>query len=871
MPDHKTYEPPKWAMRFLSWFCKDELLEEVEGDLFEHYQELRTRHSKLRATIVYWFHVVHFLRPFALKKIGQNSNTIIMYRSYFKFAFRNLFKHKLNAGFNILSLGVGMACFIFIAIYISGELSYDKFHNGSDRIERVIIDIVNSDGQRIEDATTPPALAVALKNDLPEVEHSVRLFPSWGTKLLLGTSPENRSNEEAVIRTDSTFFDVFSFPLKYGNRDEALKSPTGIVLTQSAAIKHFGKEDVLGEELKLYGDGRETPLQVTGVLYDIPENSHFHFDYLARITFNNIDQNWGWYNYYTYVKLVEGTDIGAFKAKLPEFYANNIDPEARQARNVIYSQALTDIHLKSNIKWELEANGSMINVYIFTALGLFVLLISSINFLNLTVASSLQRIKEVGVRKVFGAHRKSLVSQFIIEALVTVLLALALGSFIAELLFRSMGDVLGKQISILDAAFIGPYLKISAATLLFGILAGLYPAVFLSSFQVSNAVKGVFRRSGKSVLGLRKSLLVVQFAIAAFMLFGSMVVYQQLEFVKNKDLGFDNDQMLVVQNLNSVGSLETLENEISSVPNVRSLGASSGVLGGLNWTFTVGYPDGFLMNYMVCKPEYLETVGFEFVAGRNFSKDRPTDTQGLNIIVNETAMEALGFSHEDIGRPMPMSQNGDSIENGTVIGVVKDFVFTDLKQEVKPYAFFYRNEDLQNLYIKLETNDISNSISAIQEKWEKVAGNLPFEYFFLDETYQQHHEKETKLSQIFLYLTILAIFIAFVGMVAMTNITIKDRLKEIAIRKVLGATSSSVTRMITVKFLILVLVANIIAIPAGYLLMNNWLSEFAYRTELNAFIFIIGMIITLALAWLIVSAQSMKAAISNPVKSLRSE
>lgn len=863
--------PPKSADRFLGWFCRSELLEEVKGDLHECYSIERTEKGDFKAWWLYWFHVLHFLRPFAIKQQGHPGtsglNIIIMYKSYFKFAWRNIIKHKASSLMNVMSLSVGIACFIFIFIYLKGEVNYDKFHQDADRIHRVAIDFMDSQGRRVPDATTPPALAPALKSNFPEVASAVRIFPNWGSKFLLGTSPEKRYYEEDLLRTDSTFFDVFSFEMIYGNKATALNNPDQIVLTQTAAIKYFGKEDVIGETLTLFGEENRV-YQISGVLKDVPFNSHFRFNFLTRLSFDNMDQNWGWYNYYTYMKLTPEADIAGIEPRLQPFFESNLDE--REFYNIIYSQPLTDIHLKSNLKWELEANGNMNNVYIFAALGIFVLLISCLNYLNLSVADSLKRYKEIGVRKVFGAHKGSLVSQFMVETLLLTIISLLLGSLFSEMLFINLSDILGRSVSITTPENLNIFLAISGAIVAISILAGLYPALHLSSFKTINAVKGIVSRSGKSALGLRKSLLVIQFAISAFMIFGTLAVYQQLQHVKNTDKGFDSEQVLVIENGRGIENQKTMKAELAKIANVSGVGVSTGVVGGLNWTTQMGYPNSFTTNYLVTDPEYVETMGFEFLAGRNFSPDLTSDQQGLTVVLNETALRDMGLSYDDIGKTIPMApQNDTTARNGKIIGVIKDFHFTDFKTSIKPFAFLYRDQAFEYLSVKVATGDMSTTLKEIEGVWSQFGNGVPLEYFFLDQTFAELFAQESKLSNVLLYLTGVALFIAFMGMFAIANLTIKDKKKEIAIRKVLGASASGVSNMITSKFLMLVLVANLIAGPLAYFVMQKWLDGFAYRTELGVAIFLIAIASTLFVAWFTVGFQSFKAAISNPVKSLR--
>jgi len=860
-------KPPKSADRFLSWFCRDELLEEVRGDLHEYFYIAAEDHGPFRARCIYWFHVLHFLRPFAFKKSKQQPT--IMYRSYFKFAFRNIVKHKASTFMNVLSLSVGIACFVFIFIYLEGELGYDRFHKDADRIHRVAIDFVDSNGRRLPDATTPPALAPALKSNFPEVEASVRVYPNWGTKFLLGTSPEQRYFEEGLVRTDSTFFEVFSFPLLYGNVSTVLDQPDQMLLSRSAALKYFGRENVVGETLTLFDPGNTT-YQISGVFEDVPFNSHFKFDFLTRITGDNLNTNWGRYNYYTYMKLQPNADITNMEPRLQPFFESQINPT--EYYNQIYSQPLTDIHLKSHLKWELEANGDIDNVYIFSVLAIFILIVSCINYLNLTVAESVRRFKEVGVRKMFGAHRKTLIAQFMVETLMIVLFSVLLGGLLSELFFRNLADILGREVSLFEPANLTLFLMLGGGICLVGMIAGLYPALHLSSFKVAQAVKGLTSKSGNSLEGIRKTLLIIQFAISAFMIFGSIAVYQQLKHMQSIDKGFDTDQVLVIENADALENQKTLVAELLKIPAVSNAGVANGIVGGINWTTSLGYPDAFTMNYLVMDPGFVETMGFELVAGRNFSTEIETDQQGVKIVVNETGLKELGLNLEDVGKSVPVAAQSDSTTvYGTVVGVLKDFQFTDMRSEIKPFAFYYRDVPLDYLSIKVNTADLSNTISAIEDTWSEVSGGMPFQYFYMDQTFVKLQAQEERLAGIMKYLTGLALFIAFMGMFAIANLTIKGRKREIAIRKVLGASVSGISNMISFRFLLLVCIANAVAIPLAYYAVNQWLAGFVYRTTPGILLFLVAILSTVLIAWLTVGLQSVRAASANLVKNLRPE
>lgn len=869
-PSNK-HEPPKWADRFLAWFCRDELLEEIKGDLHEFYAVELGDKNPWQAKWLYWYHVLHFLRPFAIKRRRQPSNTLTMYRNYFKFAWRHALKNKGNTLIHVLSLGLGIACSIFIFIYLKGELSYDRFHEEADRIHRVTIDLVDSEQRRIPDATTPPALAPALSKDFPEVETAVRLFPNWGSKFLLGASPEKKFHEEDFIRTDPGFFEVFTFPAIHGDPARALEKPDEIILTRQAAMKYFGKTNVLGESIMHYLSDTTIVYRIGAVLEDVPYQSHFHFDFLAAIPFENIEQNWGWYNYYTYIKLAPGAEIASLEPKLQPFFEEQLGE--RENYNIIYSQRLTDIHLRSHLKWELEPNGDITNVYILALLAIFVLFVSCLNYLNLKIAESVKKYKEVGVRKVFGANKRSLLGQFLVETFLISLLALVFASFLSEGLFKQLKEVLGRDISLLDPENLLVFLGIGLLVILVGILAGLYPALHLSAFKPALAVKGLFSHSGRSTTGLRRGLLVVQFAISTFMIFCTLGVYQQLQYVKNVDKGFSPEQVLVIENLQNIPNQQSLKEELLKISSVSEAGLSNGVIGGLNWTSALGYPDAFTMNWVTIDPGFLSTMGLQLKAGRNFTTDRETDKTGLNFIVNETGLQQLGLSYADVGKRVKLTEPQDSTRDGmgTIIGVVEDFHFTDFKSDIKPFAFFYRERPQTYLNLKLSTTGLSETLQAVDRVWAQFSNQAPLDYFFLDQNFAELYAKENRLSNVLLFLTILAILIALMGMFAMANITIKDRTKEIAIRKVLGASVSGVTFLITKHFLLLVLLANLIAIPIAYYGMQQWLAGFAYRISLGIALFIVTVLFTLVVAWAIVGLQSFRAAISNPMKSLQEE
>ncbi|MEO9965451.1 MAG: ABC transporter permease [Reichenbachiella sp.] len=865
LPDPSS--PPRFADYFLKWFCKKELLEEIKGDLHEIY-ELETQGMPgWRAALFYWIQVINFLRPFAIH--GHHSKHTIMILNHIKFAKRNLIKHKISAFLNILSLSIGIACFTFIFVYLHSELSYDRFHKQAELIYRVPIDFVDSKNNRIPDATTPPALAPALLRDFPEVASAVRLFPNWGAHFRLGTEDGRQFFESDLIRTDSTFFDVFSFPVLHGDQSTALNTPDKIVLTRKMAIKYFGKEDAVGEKILLIGAAPKTFL-VSAVLADLPTESHFQFGFLTRIDFERLEQNWGWYNFYTYIKMHPASDLTAFESKLQPFYEGYIEEE-QENYNQIYTQPLTSIHLYSHLKWELQANGDINSIRIFSVLAIFVLLVSCLNYVNLTMAQSVRRFKEVGVRKVFGANKYTLIGQFIVETLLTASIALFFGFLLTEAALTNLNPLLSKQLTLLDPDGTWLIIIISGVVLLLGILAGMIPAYHLSTYQVALAVKGIRNTTGQPIKKMRYGLLIVQFAISALMILGVLVVQKQLNFMKGTDKGFEPDQVLIIENGREIDNFQTLKNELLKISEIQSVSNASGVLGRLNWTTSVGYPDPFIMNYVAIDADFIETMGFELQAGRAFSKDMESDKHGYNLMVNEVAFEELGLKEEDLGQTIPVRQDGDSIIYGTVLGVLKDFQYTDLKMKTKPFAFFYREESLDYISIKMQAGEVADALSSIERAWDQISGGAPIDYFFLDHVFDELILEEQRLGQLMFGLTMLSFFIAFIGMFSIANMTLKDRNKEIAIRKVLGSTAGSVVKLITGKFLWLVLIANLVSTPIAFILANRWLESFSYRTSLGFELVLIAFLSTAVVAFAVVGGQSLKAALGNPVDSLKHE
>jgi putative ABC transport system permease protein len=866
LPQQSPSPPPQWADKLLEWLCPDELLEEVQGDLQELFEERVAEAGQRQARREYILSVLGYLRPYAFKRKTNHYSQLslfTMFNNYFKIALRNLYRQKAFFLINIFGLAIGLMCFTLILLFVYHELSFDRFHHKPQQVYRVVKDFVNDDGTKIPDATTPPALAPALQKELPEVAYTTRIFPNWGQKYLLEYE-DKRFYETNLMRVDSSFFDVFTFEFVQGNKTTAFQQPHSILLTQKAAIKYFGKQDPMGKFIKLPFN-KETNYQVTAILKDVPTNAHFTFDFLIPIKFKDIDSNWGWYTFYTYVRLKENADPEKFKAKLQPLF-KQYQPEDKSQ---FYAQALTDIHLTSNLKWELAANGDLSYVRILITIALFVIIIAGINYINLITAQSVKRAKEVGIRKVAGAFKSLLIWQFLNESILTALVAFGIALLGVAAFLPFSKQIFGVELFLFTANNKILWLLLVIATLLVGLLAGLYPAFYLSSFNPIKVLKGSFSNSHKGVW-LRQGLVIFQFIISTLLIAGSLIISQQLDFIQNKKLGYDKENIIVVPNISSTSNFGALSNELKKIPNVVNVGGANGILGGQNWTTSVrakGKQESVLLNFLVVDYGFLPTMGVEFHEGRNFSKNFGTDTSA--IVLNEAAVKQLGLQEPLLGQPIVSNQADSTTMN--IIGVVKDFHFTSFHDPIKPFGFVLSSQGSDGtMFVKIN-KDTRQAITMIEQAWKTAIPNRPFEYSFQDEQVNKIHEVEGRFGALFSYLTLLAILIACLGLFGLAAYTVQQRRKEIGIRKVLGASVSNITLTLSSNFLLLIAIAFIIAIPIALYAMNSWLDNFAYRITITWQVFVVAGIIVFFIAILTVSYQAVKAGLANPVKSLRTE
>ncbi|WP_234573171.1 ABC transporter permease [Rhodohalobacter sp. 614A] len=809
-----------------------------------------------------------------------------MLKNYIKIAVRNLWKKKFYSLINVLGLAVGIFCCIFIFLYVQDELSYDKFNTHSDRIYRVASDITFG-GNHFELATAPAPMAYTLKDDFPEVREVTR-FNNQGDYLV--RYKEQVFKEDNVVFADSTIFKVLTFQFIEGDPNTALTAPHSVVITQTAAEKYFGSEDPIGKTLRF---DNSSDMTVTGVVKDLPQNSHFHFPiYVSMSTFADSKNTW-WLsnNYNTYLLLAEGTDAAEFEQKLNNHVLKNyVLPQALQLLNVTeediassgtdihyYLQSLTDIHLHSNLTVELGVNGSIQYVYIFSAIAIFVLLIACINFMNLSTARSAGRAREVGVRKVLGSGKSSLIGQFLFESVLLSMIAFLIAMAGVQIAMPYFNELSGKSFD--PALFTNPELMIFliASSLMIGLLAGIYPAFFLSSFQPVKVLKGSVSQGAKSKK-LRSGLVVTQFAISIILIIGTVVIYQQLQFVQQKNPGYEKSQVLIVENAYGLEqNLPVFKENMKRLPQVENVTISSFLPVPSSRTDTPFYTGSQMTNENSVSMQiwnvdydYIPTLKMEMADGRNFSRDMGTDSSA--IVINQKAADLFGFENP-IGEEIRTLNEFGEDEGYTayhVIGVVEDFHFESMHQNIGALGLrLGRSSGLAA--IRFDAAGASEIIQTARREWDKLAPDQPFSYTFMNSSFESMYRAEQRMGTIMTIFSALAIFVACLGLFAMAAFSAEQRTKEIGVRKVLGATVTDIVSLLSKDYILLVLIGFAIAVPIAWYTMSGWLKDFAYRIDINIWMFIGAGAVTLVIALLTVSWQSIKAALMNPVKSLRNE
>jgi putative ABC transport system permease protein len=803
-----------------------------------------------------------------------------MLKNYIKIAWRNIVKNKSMFSINIAGLAIGIASCLIIILFVIDELSYDRFNEKADQIVRVVFRAkINS--EEMKEAVVMAPVGATLKSEFPEVLQATRIR-KIGTPKISYENNTYRNSRFAFV--DPNFFDVFTLPIIKGDPVSPLQEPNTLVITNDEANKYFGDTNPVGKVM--YLEGQDQPFKVTAVIDKVPENSHFHFDVFAFMEGYDAAKSTSWVNsnFFTYLVLEKGYDYKELESKLPKTIEKYMGPQIKneigmsfnefikENRMGLFLQPLIDIHLNSDFAsaTEIEQGGDIKYIYIFSAVALFMLLIACINFMNLSTAAAAKRSKEVGIRKVLGSKKNQLIYQFLTESFIVTTAAMIIATILFIVLLPLFNNLSGKELQI--DYLLNPFVfgLLLVLTIVISLLAGGYPAFFLSSFKPIASLKSKLSSKGNNK-GLRSGLVIFQFVISAGLILATLVVNQQMSFIQHKELGYDKDQMLVLRESYLLGNDEmAFKNEILKDSRVANVSSSAFVPAGPTDNNMSGIFIGekFIRRMFVYNidEQYIPTMGMELISGRNFSKEFGTDS--TNVIINEQIAKILGFGKNALDKTFIRDTNNGK-QNLTVIGVVKDFHFKSLHQTIEPLIML--NHSYGGLIVRAKVSDMSGLIKSINGLWNSFKAKEPFSYSILDDSYNQTYLIEQKMGTVLSVFALLTIFVACLGLFGLVTFTAEQRFKEIGIRKVLGSTVPQIVTMLSKDFLKLIFISFLIAFPLGFYFMNKWLQDFAYRIQIQWWIFALAGLITLLIAFLTISWKSFRAATINPVKALRSE
>jgi putative ABC transport system permease protein len=811
-----------------------------------------------------------------------------MIKNYLKVAWRNLIKNKVFSFINIIGLATGLTCFILITLYVTDELSYDRYNEKADRIFRINA-FIRLGGSEQKLAVSSDPMGATLKKDFPQVEEYVRFYNSNGSKAI--KKGDEYITELAVTHADSTLFRVFTLPALYGDTKNALNDPNTVVITESAAKKYFGSTDVVGRTIET-NENNQTLYKVTAVIKDVPHNSHFNFDFFFSM--DNVEYSFGNYlshNFQTYLLLKPGADYREVEKMFPKYIQSYVLPQAKAAMQINsmeeFKQAgnsleytlmpLVKIHLYSDFFPELGVNGDIKYVYIFSVVAIFILLLACINFINLSTARSMNRAREVGIRKVLGTTRSKLIFQFLSESALTVTIAMILAVIIAWQILPLFNQLSAKSLSpslLFSNNMLALFILLP---IIVSLLAGSYPSLYLSSFNPVTVLKGKLR-SGSYKSSIRSGLVIFQFATSIILIIATITVYRQLNFIQNKKLGFNKDQVLIIDGTGVLRSgAEAFKNEVKKMPGVMN-GTYAGYLpvaGSARNDNTFSKQSVFTssntfnMQSWRVDQEYVPTLAMEMKSGRNFSRSFGTDSSA--VIINETAASMLGYA-DPIGKKIYylLDNQTNTIKGFEIIGVVKNFNFESMRQRIGPLCLLLGNASWSTAF-RIKPGNAQSIVDEISHKWKAMATGTPFSYRFLDDAFNNMYRAEQQVGRVAIAFAILAVVIACLGLFGLATYMAEQRTKEIGVRKVLGATVNNIVLMLSRDFLLLIIIAALIAFPVAWWAMYKWLQDFEYRISIGWWIFILSGFIAVIVALFTISFQAVRAALSNPVRSLRTE
>ncbi len=849
----------KWGRKLLFFLLPDNEKESLIGDFDEIFEEKAKEKGKFGALICYWTQIMILIFSYIKESIYWS---LVMIRNYLKIAFRNMTRHKGFSFINISGLAIGMLCAFLIFFWVQHELSYDRYNEKGESLYRILQHIRYS--EVVTWAINQGPLGPALKEEIPEIVEQARYsFARWRIK----------HNDKVFVEiggyTDPSLFKMFSLPFIKGDPDTALADPRSVVMTRELAQKIFGNEDPLG---KIVNVADKYDFRVSGILKDLPDNSHFRFEFLANMDFGKevgrtVD-HWKNSHFTTYVQLAENASMEEVNAKIYNFLDAKPTLEDWEKLSL---QPLFKIHLSSGIGYDSFGSGNAKYIVIFSAVAFFVLLIACINFMNLSTARSLLRSREVGLRKVVGAFRSQLISQFMGESVFHCLIAMVMAVSLGILLLPAFNQLARKEFT--PGLFIRPDVLLGCLVIvvLTGIIAGIYPAFVLSGFRPASVLKGSGGLSGRRSL-FRRVLVVFQFCVSVVLIIGSLVIFSQVNFMQNKDLGY-NQENLITLNLNSFiqKNYEAFKHELMENPNIVQVSRVSGLptygyyFSNSRWNWEGKDPEKdvlFRANYV--DYGYLDTLGAQIIRGRNFSKDYGDESS--NIIINETSQKVMGFENP-LGKRVTLGEENEF----HIIGVVKDFHFVSLHTQIEPLIHLFNPDRCSAVVARISSENTPQTLQFMEGTWKKYAGDYEFDFRFMDDRLDALYSGEQRVGRIINVFTALSVFISCLGLFGLASFMVVRKTKEIGIRKVLGASMSGIVLLLTKEYSKWVIAANMIAWPLSYFILNQWLQQFPYRTNIKFWIFLGTGLVTLGIAVLTVSYQSIRAALSNPADSLRNE
>jgi putative ABC transport system permease protein len=876
MTEKKRYKSPaipRILLKLMSvYYEKHSIIEDFE----ETFAEIMKSEGRFKAKCWYWDNVlkssVQYLKHFV-------SWRFIMFKNHLKIAYRNFVRHKLYSFINVFGLAIGLSICMIISLWVLRELSYDRFHENADRIYRVERELFR-DNLYSRWPITGGRYKQALIDDYPEIVNAVRL---WRREFAI-KDHKNAVHRQEMFAADNSVFEMFDFHLEDGNEQSALSDPMTVVLTRENAVKYFGTGDAIGKSLTLEWQGEQTDFKVTGILDEVPENSHIHFDMLLSITSYKEEPYTDWRsNYlYTYVQVQENTSKQDLEEKLKAFVTQRLEPEYGdllfQGRSIhevlkMHLFPIRDIHLYPSANWEVEPGGNISSVYIFSCIAVLILIIACMNFVNLSTARASKRAKEVSLRKTVGAEKHQLRGQFIQESVLMAFVSLVLALMMSSLFIQAYNGIFAENLSLSAFLQLKYMIILAGATFMVGVLAGLYPAFYLTKFEPVKVMKGgPLSGRGKSVF--RRNMVIIQFSISIILIVAVFTVYKQMRYIQTRSLGFDKENVLIipVRSQKIAQNYESFRNELIRNSQIVTASASSEVPADSHYSNSYVNPpesdEPISMILFSSDHDYVETYRLEVLAGRAFSRDFSTDTEGT-IILNESAAQRIGWTPEEaVGKTLVGGYSESEVQ---VVGVIKNFHFKSLRREVEPMALFLYPDYIREISVRIMPGDVGRVLNFIQKTWETSFPGEQFEYSFLDNRINQLYDSEKKMQDLFVIFSALSILVGCLGLLGLVSFTAELKTKEIGIRKVLGASTSSVIVLLSKEFIKWILLANVVAWPLAWFIMNKWLQNFAYKTNMGWIVFLLAGLVTISIAIFTFIFQTVRTASAKPVNSIRYE